>query len=153
MKFTRYAVLAAMLIPVPAQAADRSDVQFESRVGAFVGARVKLRFGGPDAGRAQTSLAIAPTHSTYSRRGEIRTRMREGLAFEFSPRETPRATLAGMPVKQILGMSRSNSALDENRLGISTGGWVAIGVGVTALAGAVWFVSEMNKCEDHDDEC
>jgi len=113
-----------------------------------------MRLGGPDAGQTRTSLAIAPTRSTFSSKGEIRTRIGEGLALEFSSRHAPRATLAGMPVKQALGMTSEGSALgDDRRLGLSTVGWVAIGAGVVAVAGAVWFASEMNSCEDHADEC
>jgi hypothetical protein len=143
-----------MLAPFPAQAADWPDTQHDSRVGAFVGIRLQLRSGGPDGGRARTSFAIAPTRSTNSTSGEIRTRIGEGLALEFSGREAPRATLAGVPFRQNLGLTREDGAPANNRkLGVSTGGWVAIGVGVAAVAGAAIFVNAVTSCEEHDDEC
>lgn len=154
MRIATYAMLAAMLAPVPAQAADWSDMQRDSRFGAFVGVRVQLRAGGPEAGRARTSLAIAPTRSAYLGNGEFRTRIGEGLALEFASREAPRATLAGRPVAQGFGMTGEEGAPEDGRkLGISAGAWVGIGLGAAALAGALVYLAEMNSCEDHDDEC
>lgn len=150
MRIAHYAMLAVMLFPVPAQAADWGDSQF----GAFVGVRLQLRAGGPDAGQARTSLAIAPTRSTFSGSGEIRTRIGEGLALEFTSHQAPRTTLAGRPVTQTFGMTREEGATDDGRkLGISSGAWVGIGLGAAALAGALIFLSQVSDCDDHDDEC
>ena len=150
MRIAHYAMLAALLFPVPAQAADWGDSQF----GAFVGVRLQLRAGGADAGKARTSLAIAPTRSTFSGGGQIHTRIGEGLALEFAPHQAPRTTLVGRPVAQSFGMTREDSESDDGqRLGISTGAWVGVGLGAAALAGALIFLSEVNDCDDHDDEC
>ena len=154
MRFAYYALIAAMLTHVPAQAADWPDPQRDSRFGAFVGVRLQLRAGGTEGGRARASFAIAPTRSTYLGNGEIRTRIGEGLALEFSPSHAPHATLAGMPVAQSLGMTRGEGGPESDRkLGVSTGAWVGLGLGAAALAGAVIFLSQVNDCDDHDDEC
>lgn len=153
MRIAYVAMLAAMFSSVPAQAAGLPDAQQESRFGAFVGVRLQLRAGGPDAGRARTSVAIAPTRSAYLGNGEFRTRVGEGLALEFSSHAKPRATFAGLPAAQAFGFTSTERQDDERKLGISSGGWVGIGLGAAALAGAVIFLSQVNDCDDHDDEC
>lgn len=40
---------------------------------------------------------------------------------------------------------------NDRRHGVSTLGWVAIGVGVAALAGAAWVVNAMNDASRHND--
>lgn len=123
-------ILAAALCAVqtvsaaPAFAADGGAPQ----MGAFGGARLRVPLGGgsekPQAGLAFTStLRSGPT-------GELR--FAKGAEFGFSG-DAPalELTLAGTPASRL---AEGRSAPDGSKLGVSTLGWVAIGVGVMAVA-------------------
>ena len=107
----------------PAFAADGGAPQ----MGAFAGARLRVPLGGsekPQAGLALTStLRNGPT-------GELR--FAKGAEFGFSG-DAPalELTLAGTPASRL---AEGRSAPDGSKLGVSTLGWVAIGVGVLAVA-------------------
>ena len=63
----------------------------------------------------------------------IQTRIGEGLALNFQGKSKPTLTVAGV---------RADAAMQDrvgerNRSGISTGGWIAIGVGTVLVAGAI----------------
>ena len=141
------------LVGTPVQAHGWQNQPAEVRTGAFVGARLQLSLGGNRAAKPRAALAIAPTQSRISSDGVVRTRIGEGFALNLSPRAKPSLTLAGIPAGQVLGLQRQRQAEADNRLGISTGGWIAIGVGTAAVAGALIFYSIATDCDDHDDEC
>lgn len=142
MRFVPYVVLAAMLAPAPAQAA--SAAQGDAQFGTFVGARVQLRLGGRVPERARASLTIAPTRSTSSSGGEIRTQIGEGIAFNLAPGAQPSLTLAGVRADQILGMNQQGTTEADRKLGLSTGAWIGIGVVTAVILGAVVF---SNYCD------
>lgn len=138
---------AAGLVTAPVQAADWSD----ARPGTFVGAR--LTIGGKSGTRPSAALTIAPTQHQMSPNGMTSMRIGEGIALNLAPRARPTLTLAGVRADALLGLQRNGGLDSERKLGISTGGWIAIGVGAAALAGAALFYDAATSCEDHDDEC
>ena len=116
-KLTIAAVLAAQMLTAaqPALAADLTDTRAQ-RTGAFAGFRLRLPLDG-EAGRQpiRAGLTLAPTFQTESRSGEVRP---------------VRLSFAGTPVSRL---AQGPAGPDGQRAGVSTIGWVAIGVGVVAV--------------------
>lgn len=103
--------------------------------GTFTGARIRLSLGGRQQDRKfRAGLTMAPTLRSQAISGETRTRFGEGLELGFTGKRPLTLSLGGRPVSSLLPGGRKSE--DEQRLGISTGGYVAIGVGVAALVGA-----------------
>lgn len=145
MKKSAVAVLAASLIAPPVQAQDWSDV----RTGTFVGAR--LTIGGKTGGRPSAALTIAPTQNRLSHSGMTSMKIGEGLAVNLTPGAQPTLTLAGVRADQMLGLSPSGDANSKRKLGISTGGWIAIGVGVVAVAGGAYFLHLVEEANENSE--
>ena len=104
--------------------------------GTFTGARIRLSLGGRQHDRKfRAGLTIAPMVRSQAISGETRTRFGEGLELGFAGKRPLTLSLGGQPVSRLLPGGRKSE--NEQRLGISTGGYVAIGVGVAALVGAV----------------
>jgi hypothetical protein len=102
--------------------------------GTFAGARIRISLGGKQQDRKfHAGLTLAPTLRSQAITGETRTRIGEGLELGFTGKRPLTLSLAGRPVNRLLPSDRKTD--DEQRLGISTGGYVAIGVGVAALVG------------------
>ncbi len=124
-------LIATQLVASPAIAAelhnDRSSGVTET--GSFAGARVRLPIGG-SAGRdsLRAGLVMAPTQRSEQAGGRIATRFGEGLELGFGAnRRGVALSVAGRP---LTGQSRD---LPGPRAGVSTIGWIAIGVGVVAV--------------------
>ena len=147
MKIAVMAIIATGLITAPVQAADWSDV----RPGTFVGAR--LTIGGKTGKRPVAALTIAPTQTRLSSDGVTSMRIGEGIALNLAPGAKPTLTLAGVRADAVLGLQRDGDLNSDRKLGVSTGGWIAIGVGAAVLVGAAVFYNAATSCEDHDDEC
>ena len=126
-------VIAASLVATPIQAAGWEHQATDVRPGAFVGARVQLPLGGTVPARPRAALAIAPTLSRISDDWMIQTRIGEGLALNLQGNAKPTLTVAGVRADQAL----KDRLGEGNRSGISTGGWIAIGVGTVLVAGAI----------------
>jgi hypothetical protein len=102
--------------------------------GTFAGARIRIALGGKQQdGKFRAGLALAPTLRSQAISGESRTLIGEGLELGFTGERPLTLSLAGRPVNHLLPSGSKTD--DEQRLGISTGGYVAIGVGVAALVG------------------
>lgn len=143
--------LAATLIATPVQAADQTDVRF----GTFAGAQFKLPIGGATKMRPQARLSVAPTQSRYSADGMIRTRIGEGVALDFTAARKPTLMLAGVRADTALGL-RSQERIDaDNKLGLSTSGWIGVGVGSVAviLGGLYLYGKHLEYCEEEDHDC
>ena len=120
------------------------------QTGAFAGVRLRLSLGGKQQEpRVRAGLTLAPTLRSHSISSGYRTRIGEGLELGLA-RERPTIALAGMPANRLLSGGVSSQ---DNKLGISTGATIAIGVGVALVVGAAVFYSAATDCEDHDDEC
>jgi opacity protein-like surface antigen len=132
MKTLLIAAMLAAPIAAPAHAADLSGgVQAqESRMGAFVGARLRIALGETKRDRVRAGLALAPTlHRMDARNARIG--IGEGVEFGLTERRAPGVSLAGL---RISDMQRGPEGTRRN---VSTGGWIAIGAGAVLLAGAV----------------
>lgn len=148
MKFIVMGALAAAQIAFAAQPVAAAELQREvsgpNQVGSFVGARVRVPLG---ASREKPHAGLAFTAT--QRAGETGTlRFSRGMELGFSGDDKVRLSLAGRPVSQL---RPGGGAPTGGKAGVSTLGYVAIGVGVVAvatLAVGAWFVSEMN--EPHD---
>ena len=127
-----------LAIPAAAPAADYQGADF--RPGAFVGARLRLPLGSQSKARPRAELAVAPTRTRISRAGDHRTQIGDGLALGLSPHAKPTLSLAGMRADRALGLQRGRDVSSGRKLGVSDAGWVAIGVGVIALAAGAYVV-------------
>ena len=98
-----------------------------NQVAAFAGARLRVPLGG---GREKPQAGLALTSTLRSgATGELR--FARGAELGFSGGESAvRLTLAGTPVSRL---ARGGRGPDGRKLGVSTVGWVAIGVGVVAV--------------------
>lgn len=136
-----------LFAPIGASAAQSETV--DVRPGAFVGARFQIALGGKQASRPRASLAIAPTLTRQTYGSVVRTSMGEGLALNLG--REPTLTLAGIRADQALGLASSKNVDAEHKLGVSTGGWIAIGIGVVAIAGGLYFLHLVDEAEDNSD--
>ena len=130
------AVIASQigLAAQPALAADLTVDRsaMAQRQGAFAGARVRVALGGGKANKVRAGLAIAPLVQGRSNSGEMRTRFGEGLDLGIAGRDRkPSLSIAGTPVSQI---ASGKAGPTGAKAGVSTIGWVAIGVGVVLVS-------------------
>ena len=146
------ALIAAQTIAQPAFAADFGDQQTVStqRQGAFAGARLRVPLGGEASGKARAGLAVAPVLQGRQADGTVRTRLGEGVEFGFTGGKKAELSLAGRPMSQL---TQGRTGPDGKKLGVSTIGWVAIGVGTVLIVGTAAFVYAMEHCPEHADEC
>ncbi len=148
-------VLAGLVVAqsiVAAQPAAAATYQDTATVqsGTFAGARLRLSLGGKQEDRrVRAGLAFAPTLRSQSGSGEVRTRIGEGVELGFTGDRPLTLSLAGRPVSQLLpGQSKLE---DERQMGISTGGYVAIGVGVALVVGGFVLVQHYKEIDEHSD--
>jgi hypothetical protein len=128
-------VAAHSLVAAQPAAAAGSEEMTTAQSGTFAGARIRLSLAGRQHDRKfRAGLTIAPMLRNHGISGETRTRFGEGLELGFAGERPLTLSLGGRPVGRLLRGGRKSE--DEQRLGISTGGYVAIGVGVAALVGA-----------------
>ena len=139
---------AAQILPAaqPVMAAElhQDRTGTAAQVSAFAGARLRVPLGGGRE-KAQAGLALTSTLRSGAT-GELR--FAKGAELGFSGDEKLRLSLAGLPVSHL---APGGKAGEGRKAGVSTLGYIAIGVGVVAvvtLAAGVWFVHEMN--EPHD---
>jgi hypothetical protein len=118
----------------PAFAADLTNDRssMAQRQGAFAGARLRVPLGGDNSSKVRAGLTIAPLVQGRSSSGEIRTRLGEGLEFGIAGQaRKPGLSIAGTPVSQL---AQGKAGPTGARKGVSTLGWVAIGVGVVLVS-------------------
>ena len=141
------AMAGLVTVPIEANAAQYNGPDI--RTGAFVGARFQMPLGRRSIAKPRAALAIAPTFSRSSSHGEIQTSIGEGAALNLGSR--PTVTLMGVRADKALGINRSGRVNSENKLGVSSGGWVAIGVGALVLTGGLVFLQVRDAAEDNSD--
>ncbi len=124
-------LIATQLVASPVVAAklvgDR--VTSATETGSFAGVRLRLPIGGEAGrGRIRAGLVMAPMLRSGGPGGRIATRFGEGMELGFgASRRGLALSMAGRP------LTGRDSALRGPRAGVSTIGWVAIGVGAVAL--------------------
>ena len=119
----------------------------------FVGAKLRLSMGGKYASKPSAALAIAPAQSRISGNGMVSTRIGEGIALNFTSRAKPTLTLAGARADTALGLRRDGKRVSDERLGLSTGGWIAIGVGSAALIFGGLYLAADHIADCDEGEC
>jgi len=158
MRYGNFAgALALLAISAQPLAAAELAAEQQSRLGAFGGVRMQVPFGARDAEAAsRVGLAFGPMRQTRGSDGAMRTRFGDGLELGFGGGERARRlTLAGTRIDR-LGMAQSGRAPEGGpRAGVSTLGWVAIGVGAAVVvglgAGYLWLDDALD-CRG-DEEC
>ena len=135
MKRLMIAALAAAQIAAAAQPAMAAELVEErgataQRQGAFAGARLRIALDGAGARKAQAGLTLAPMVQGRQADGSLRTRFGEGLELRLAGEAKPRLALGGRSFAQL---TEGRTGPDGRKMGISTIGWVAIGVGVAAI--------------------
>jgi hypothetical protein len=143
--------LSLVVLAAPLEAAAGPYGGAEVRPGGFVGAQLKLPLGDKTPSKPRAALAIAPTRSQISAGGAVRTTIGEGLALNFAPKSKPTFTLAGVRADTALALQRGGGTDPQRKLGVSTGGWVAIGVGVAVLVGGIYFVHLVHEADKNSD--
>jgi hypothetical protein len=121
----------------------------EVRAGAFVGARFQVSLGGKAEAKPRAGLAIAPTLNRAFGGRVDRTAIGQGIALNFGAK--PTLTLGGVRADQALRLSPSTGPESKHKLGLSKGGWIAVGVGVVALAGGAYFLHVLDEAKDNTD--
>lgn len=101
-----------------------------NRQGAFAGARVRIPLDGSKTRKAQAGLTIAPMLQGRGADGSIRTRFGEGMELRLSGEARPQFAFAGRSLAQL---REGRTGPDGRKMGVSTLGWIAIGVGVAAV--------------------
>ena len=131
-KPTIAALVAGQLLATaqPAFAAELAETRSQ-QMGAFAGFRMRVPLDGRAADRqVRAGLTVAPTLHSLTADGEVRLRIGEGLELGVTGGEPVRLSLAGTPVNRL---ARGPVGPDGRRMGISTIGWIAIGVGTVVL--------------------
>lgn len=104
----------------------------QSRIGVFGGVQVRVPLGSSRAEAPRASLGIAPVARSQRLDGESRMRIGEGLQFSLQPNRPVELNLAGTRLDR-LGLVPGGQAQSGRQAGVSTLGWVAIGVAATAV--------------------
>lgn len=102
----------------------------DTQTGTFGGVRIRVPFGGGAREPVRAGLAFAPTVRTDYQDGRVRTRIGEGFEFGINGRGPMQFSLAGTPVNRLV---QGRTGPDGRRLGVSTIGWIAIGVGASLV--------------------
>jgi hypothetical protein len=146
MKSLTITALLAAQIAVSAQPAFgaelvRDNAGMPNRASAFAGARLRVPLGG---GREKPQAGLALTSALRSgATGELR--FAKGAELGFSGKESGiRLSLAGTPVSQL---AQGGRGPEGRKQGVSTLGWVGIGVGFVALV----LVALVAACSADDD--
>ena len=128
-------VSAQTVAGAPALAGNVVDQSGEGspRHGAFAGARLRIPFGGADAGNPRAGLAVAPISYRASLGGNQRMRFGEGFEFGFAGSARPQLSIAGQPASRFA----RRGVPGEKKANLSTIGWVGVGVGAVVVAGAL----------------
>lgn len=140
------------LVAPPALAADLVDDRGAAaqRQGTFAGARMRISLDGASARKVQAGLTLAPVMHARQSDGGSHTRFGEGVELRLASAAKPGLAVAGRSLAQLAGGPGSPKG---RKAGVSTIGWIAIGVGTVALAFAVLFAActPSTNCIDDGD--
>jgi len=132
-RLTIAALVAAQVLAQPAMAAELGNDggTVAARQGAFAGARFRVALDGTSARKAQAGLTLAPVLQGRQADGRMVTRFGEGMELRLAGGETkPQLAFGGRTLAQL---TEGRQGPSGRKAGVSTLGWVAIGVGVAAL--------------------
>lgn len=143
-----FAALNTLADPIRAELPQGQD---GFRLGVFVGARVQLSLGGHRRLAPRGGLAIAPTRSRFSTNEMVGPRIGEGVALNFMSSSRPAITVAGIRAADVFDLPGRSQVDEDTKVGISTGGWLAIGLGLTAVIGGAYLLHLANEAEENSD--
>jgi hypothetical protein len=103
-----------------------------TRTGAFAGARLRLPLGPARTERLRAGLTVAPMVEARQSDGSVRTRFGEGLELGVSGDETVGLSFAPL--------ARAKAGPRGRKAGVSSLGWVGIGVGAVLVVVASAYV-------------
>jgi hypothetical protein len=140
MRRPAYTAVAAALVlaqvAAPATAAPLLDdhAAAPARMEAFAGARLRIPFGGREAGRTRLSLTAAP--ALRSADPAARLRFGDGVELSLAGRGRPELSLAGYRLSEGAPVDREGRRLGVSTIGVAAivGGVIVAGLVVTALA-------------------
>ena len=143
------ALLASQTAPaVAAGFAPARDIE----AGAFAGMRLRVPLDGAEPQRRiRAGLTVAPAIQTRDLQGDRRTVVGEGLELGMVGGEPVSLSIAGTPVSRLVA---GGDTPHGRRAGVSTVGWVAIGVGtvlVVGLAAGYLWLDDALECNPGDD--
>lgn len=147
------AILVSALIAAPANAASFDDGTAGIRPGSFAGAVIRIPLDGSRANQPRASLTFAPTQTRIGSNGATSTRIGEGFAFNLTPGSKPTLTLAGVRADTAFGIKEGEGLNPDRKLGMSTGGVVAIGVGALALIAGGLYLAADHIADCDEGEC
>jgi hypothetical protein len=137
MKSLTAAALAAAALSLVAQPLAAAELPRESGIaverGTFVGARFRIPLGRSDE-KAHAGLALTATQRAP---GRAELRFAKGLELGYAGDARLRLSLHGQPVSRLVP---GKAGPEGRKLGVSTLGWVGIGVGVVVLSVAGVYV-------------
>ena len=118
-----------------------------TRIGMFGGVQVRLPLGGSRAEAPRASLGIGPVVHNQDINGVGRTRIGPGLELRLGPDGPAELSLAGTRLDR-LGLAPGGQTPDGRKAGVSTLGWIGIGVGavVVLTGGFYYWLSEEMEC-------
>ena len=154
-RFAIACLLAAQVAAAaePALAADLIE-RGAPQIGAFAGARLRVPLGHRTHQRVRAGLTIAPTMHARGSDGAVRTQFGEGLELGVAQDRPIELSFAGSRLDRF-GVAPNGTAPGGPRAGVSTLGWIAIGVGATIVVvagvGYLWLEDALD-C-DPGDEC
>jgi hypothetical protein len=128
-----FAELAAATPAGAAPLLERHDAA-PTRLDAFAGARLRIGFGGREAGKARLSLAAAP--ALRSADPAARLRIGDGIELDLAGRGRPALSLAGYRLSEGAAVDKDGRRLGVSTIGVAAivGGIIVAGLVVTALA-------------------
>lgn len=134
----------ALAISFPVQAAAASD-PVDLQRGVFVGPRVTMHFGGARQARPVAALMIAPTVRSRTAAGAGEIRIGRGVALNLTGPDTMRLAVGGRVIGDRNSLAAGMPVDARNKLGLSKGAAIAIGVGVIVVAGVIWYASYCDR--------
>jgi hypothetical protein len=149
-------MIALAAVPADAAGGGLEAAASGTRPAAFVGVRLTASSGRHQAATPRASLVMAPMSYRRADSGTIdRSRIGEGLALNFTGSGKPSLTLAGMRADRIGAFATRSTRHSGARSNLSTGGWIAVGVGTVAVLaiGLYAFAEHVEYCEEEDHEC
>lgn len=114
--------------------------------GAFAGARLRLSLGATP--KASAAFAIAPVGRSIGSDGSVRTRFGEGLAFGIDGREAITLKLGGTRVDRLHLAPTRTVREGASKHGISTAGYIGIGIGVAVIVGGLLFLDAVGDASE-----
>jgi opacity protein-like surface antigen len=148
------ALVAAQLTPAAAGAAELprdASVTAQQR-GTFAGARLRVPFGGREAGRARAGIAFTSVDRSRLAGGGERLRFGEGVELGFRAGEPLKLRLGGASLSERLGAADgAGHKRDSTGKVILKGVAVVAIIGVAVLGGLFIFyttVCDGNRCDD-----